>query len=337
MRVTPRLAPFALLAACASARDRALARPARAAAQSASRVAPARRRWSRARPRGGAADPRRGRAARGAGGARVHLAPGVGDHRGRRPRERLPRARGAGLTGLRDLDAHLFDPRATSLVEDVETDPHPTVQICHHGRAPRLPRARRLRGATARSRGGLRRRPRGPRRGGARDGRPGPRWPSAPAASAGDRAPDERAPRRHRAPRLPARRGPTRSDFAAGGARRARPPDPDRCYTFAAVADGEVRDADPSCLTLRVTRSHATFVTRATPQCNSARPLPPRSRWRCGARSGARRRRAPGVSADAASLGGANAMVAGRAVRDGGARSPRADDARGIRLAAAGG
>lgn len=35
-----------------------------------------------------------------------------------------------GTTGFRDLDAHLYDPNGDVVVEDVETDTHPTVQLC---------------------------------------------------------------------------------------------------------------------------------------------------------------------------------------------------------------
>ena len=40
--------------------------------------------------------------------------------------------------GIRDLDAAIFAPSGELIAEDVQPDPHPTLQLCSHGRAKRL-------------------------------------------------------------------------------------------------------------------------------------------------------------------------------------------------------
>ena len=150
-----------------------------------------------------------------------------------------------GSTGLRDLDAHLFDPAGALLVEDVETDPHPTVQLCTTAarRVYHVLDAYEGNGAYAvaafvTDRAGL-----------AEVARVVGGQPGMAVGTGGERSEIER--RMNELRDGIARRGfqpvggPSRADFAAAGARRVPiPVTPDRCYTFAAVADGEVRDAD---------------------------------------------------------------------------------------------
>jgi hypothetical protein len=150
-----------------------------------------------------------------------------------------------GSTGLRDLDAHLFDPAGELLVEDVETDPHPTVQICttaarrvYHVLDAYEGNGTFVVAAFVTDREGL-----------AEVTRVVGGQPGMAVGTGGERSEIER--RMNEIRDGIARRGfqpvgsPSRSDFVAAGARRVPiAVTPDRCYTFAAVAEGEVRDAD---------------------------------------------------------------------------------------------
>lgn len=151
--------------------------------------------------------------------------------------------------GVHDLDAHLFDPSGDMLVEDVETDAHPTVNLCasearrvfhvidaYEGQGAYLVAGfvtdRRGLDEVARVVGG---------------------HPGTAGATGGARGELER-----RVTELRdgiARRGfqptgdPTRFALSAGGRVRAPfPVTPDRCYTFAAFADGALQDVDLAVL-----------------------------------------------------------------------------------------
>lgn len=147
--------------------------------------------------------------------------------------------------GVHDLDAQLYDPDGDMLVEDVETDSHPTVQLCAD--APRrvfhMIAAYEGNGAYAvgsflTNREGLDAISR------AVGGHPGT------AGAAGTARSD--LERRVSALRDGiARRGfqptgdPTRLNLGAGGRVRAPfPVTPDRCYTFGAFADGDLVDVN---------------------------------------------------------------------------------------------
>lgn len=148
-------------------------------------------------------------------------------------------------SGVHDLDAQLYDPDGDMLVEDVETDSHPTVQIC--AEAPRrvfhMIAAYEGNGAYAvgsflTNREGLDAISR------AVGGHPG----TAGAAGAA------RSELERRVSTLRdgiSRRGfqptgdPTRLNLGAGGRVRAPfPVTPDRCYTFGAFADGDLVDVN---------------------------------------------------------------------------------------------
>ncbi|MFO0608931.1 MAG: hypothetical protein U0324_37540 [Polyangiales bacterium] len=313
MRVTPRLAPFALLAACASARGSGAcpAPGAAVAAQSASRVAPAEALVARVRE---VEQQTRGAGVRLAG----LVAHGFISHQASVttavdvPENGCLALVALGSTGLRDLDAHLFDPAGDLLVEDVETDPHPTVQICTTAarRVYHVLDAYEGNGAFAvaafvADRAGL-----------AEVARAMGGQAAMAVGTGGERSEIER--RMNELRDGIARRGfqpvggPTRSDFAAAGARRVPVPvTPDRCYTFAAVADGEVRDAD-----LVVYDAAGDAIARDVRDARDATvqlcpPVAATLAVEVRARSG------PGVvalqayQADAASLGGANALWLG--------------------------
>jgi hypothetical protein len=147
--------------------------------------------------------------------------------------------------GVHDLDAQLYDPDGDMLVEDVETDSHPTVQLCAD--APRrvfhMIAAYEGNGAYAvgsflTDRAGLDAISR------AVGGHPGT------AGAAGSARSD--LERRVSALRDGiARRGfqptgdPTRLNLGASGRVRAPfPVTPDRCYTFGAFADGDLVDVN---------------------------------------------------------------------------------------------
>lgn len=148
-------------------------------------------------------------------------------------------------SGVHDLDAQLYDPDGEMLVEDVETDSHPTVQLCAD--APRrvfhLISAYEGQGAFVVAsfltrREGLDHIAR------AVGGHPGTAGASGPARS--------ELERRVSALRDGiARRGfqptgdPTRLSLSAGGrVRTAVPVTPDRCYTLGAFADGDLVDVN---------------------------------------------------------------------------------------------
>jgi hypothetical protein len=217
-----------------------------------------------------------------------------------------------GSTGLRDLDAHLFDPAGALLVEDVETDPHPTVQLCTTAarRVYHVLDAYEGNGAYAvaafvTDRAGL-----------AEVSRVVGGQPGMAVGTGGERSEIER--RMNELRDGIARRGfqpvggPSRADFAAAGARRVPiPVTPDRCYTFAAVADGEVRDAD-----LVVYDANGEAIARDVREARDAtvQLCPPvASTLAVEVRAGS----GPGIvalqayQADAASLGGANALWLG--------------------------
>lgn len=150
-----------------------------------------------------------------------------------------------GSTGLRDLDAHLYDPAGDLLVEDVEADAHPTVQICttaarrvYHVLDAYEGNGAYVVAAFVSDRAGL-----------AELARVIGGQPGMAVGSGGERSELER--RMNELRDGIARRGfqpvggPTRSEFSAAGVRRVPVPvTPDRCYTLAAVAEGGVRDAD---------------------------------------------------------------------------------------------
>ncbi len=217
-----------------------------------------------------------------------------------------------GSTGVRDLDAHLFDPSGDVLVEDVETDPHPTVQLCastprrvYHMLEAYEGNGAYLVAAFATDRGGLNQIAR------VMGGHPA----TAPGAG-GERSEIER--RINELRDGIARRGfqpsgePTRADYAAAGA--VRVPlvvTPDRCYTVAAVADASVRDAN-----LAVYDAQGELIAR------DERPAQDAVLQLCPAVSGplsveVRAVTGPGTvvlqafSADAATLGGASALWLG--------------------------
>ncbi len=149
--------------------------------------------------------------------------------------------------GIRDLDAHLFDPNGELVAEDVETDAHPTVQLCATGsrRVYHVIEAFEGQGAyvVARfvtDRSGLDEVAR------VVGGHPG-----TAAGAGGDRSGAERRlnelregiGRRGFAPSGDA----TRADFPSAGAQRfPLAVTPDRCYTLAALADGDITDTDLS-------------------------------------------------------------------------------------------
>lgn len=147
--------------------------------------------------------------------------------------------------GVHDLDARLFDPDGDMLVEDVESDAHPTVQLCasearrvfhvinaYEGQGAflvaRFVTDRRGLDEVARVVGG----------------RPGTAGETGAARGELERRVTELRDGI-------ARRGfqptgdPTRLSLGEGGSVRAAfPVTPDRCYTFGAFADGELQDVD---------------------------------------------------------------------------------------------
>lgn len=147
--------------------------------------------------------------------------------------------------GVHDLDAQLYDPDGDMLVEDVETDSHPTVQLCadaprrvFHMIAAYEGNGAYVVGSFLTNREGLDAISR------AVGGHPGT------AGAAGSARSD--LERRVSALRDGiARRGfqptgdPTRLNLGAGGRVRAPfPVTPDRCYTFGAFADGDLGDVN---------------------------------------------------------------------------------------------
>jgi hypothetical protein len=217
-----------------------------------------------------------------------------------------------GSTGLRDLDAHLFDPAGALLVEDVETDPHPTVQLCTTAarRVYHVLDAYEGNGAYAvaayvSDRAGL-----------AEVARVVGGQPGTAVGTGGERSEIER--RMNELRDGIARRGflpvggPSRADFAAAGARRVPfPVTPDRCYTFAAVADGEVTDAD-----LIVYDANGEAIARDVRDARDATvqlcpPVAATLALEVRASSGPGIVALQGYQADAASLGGPNALWLG--------------------------
>lgn len=217
-----------------------------------------------------------------------------------------------GSTGVRDLDAHLFDPSGDLLVEDIETDSHPTVQLCtstarrvYHVLEAYEGNGAYLVAAFVSDRAGF-----------AQIARVVGGHPATAAGAGGERSDIER--RMNELRDGIARRGfqpsgdPTRADFAAPGALRV--PlivTPDRCYTLAAVADGQVRDAD-----LAVYDPQGELIARDERPAHDAAlqlcpPVPVTLSVEVRARAGSGTVVLQSFSADAASLGGANALWLG--------------------------
>lgn len=152
--------------------------------------------------------------------------------------------------GVHDLDAHLFDPNGSLVVEDVERDAHPTVQLCaaearrvyHVIEAFDGEGAYLVAGFLSDSREGLDAVAR------AVGGHPGTAGSAGAGGSDLERRLNElRDGISHRGfvPTGDTQRG----EFARPGAQRFPVPvTPDRCYTLAALGDGEVRDVDLSVL-----------------------------------------------------------------------------------------
>jgi hypothetical protein len=217
-----------------------------------------------------------------------------------------------GSTGVRDLDAHLFDPSGDLLVEDVETDSHPTVQLCtsaprrvYHVLEAYEGNGAYLVAAFVTDRAGF-----------AQIARVVGGHPGTAAGAGGERSDIER--RMNELRDGIARRGfqpsgdPTRADFPTPGALRV--PlivTPDRCYTLAAVADTEVRDAD-----LAVYDAQGELIARDERPAHDATlqlcpPVPGTLSVEVRARSGAGTVVLQAFSADSASLGGSNALWLG--------------------------
>ncbi len=149
-------------------------------------------------------------------------------------------------TGVRDLDAHLFDPSGDLLVEDVETDAHPTVQLCtsEARRVYHVIEAFEGQGAwlialfAARDRSSLE------GVGAVLGGRPG-------TAGGGGASRSDIERRLGEFRDGIARRGfqvsgdPSRLEFSASGSLRLPlPVTPDRCVTLGAFAEGGIADVD---------------------------------------------------------------------------------------------
>jgi hypothetical protein len=219
-----------------------------------------------------------------------------------------------GTEGLRDLDAHLFEPGGDLLVEDVETDPHPTVQLCarearrvYHVLEAYEGQGAYLVASFVSERAGLERVAR------VVGGHPG-----VAAGTGGERSDLERRMNEFRDG--VARRGfqpsgdPARADFTGTGAMRfPLPVTPDRCYTLAAVAEGEVSNADLSVYDL----DGDEIVRDVRPDRDAyAQFCPPAAATlsvevRAGANSGAGAVVLQAFAADAAALGGANTLWLG--------------------------
>ncbi len=217
-----------------------------------------------------------------------------------------------GSSGVRDLDAHLFDPSGDLLVEDVETDSHPTVQLCttaprrvYHVLEAYEGNGAYLVAAFVTDRAGFN-----------QIARVVGGHPATAAGAGGERSDIER--RMNELRDGIARRGfqpsgdPTRADFPAPGALRV--PlivTPDRCYTLAAIADANVTAAD-----LAVFDPQGELIARdvrpshdATVQLCPAVPgtLSVEVRGRAGAGTVVLQ----AFAADAAALGGSNALWLG--------------------------
>ncbi|MEZ4408855.1 MAG: hypothetical protein R3A52_20635 [Polyangiales bacterium] len=218
-------------------------------------------------------------------------------------------------TGVRDIDARLFDPGGDVVTEDVEPDAHPTVQVCASERAPRrvwhVLEAYDGQGAFAIARYDV---PQGQSDAVARviGGRPG----VAPGGSEG-RSELERRVLEFRDGIV--RRGFTlygegrRVAFAGQGASRLPVRvTPEQCYTAAAFAEGDVTDVD-----LRVFDPDGEEVVRDLgPERDAFAQFCPLASgtWsvEVSSRGGSGNAILQAFAADAASVGGANALWLGQ-------------------------
>ncbi len=220
-----------------------------------------------------------------------------------------------GTGGIRDLDAHLFDPTGDLLVEDLETDAHPTVQLCassprrvYHVLDAYEGSGAYVLAALLTDRAGL-----------ATVARVLGGHPGVAAGEGGARSEVER--RLNELRDGIARRGflpvgePTRTDFPAAGA--VRVPlivTPDRCYTVAAVAGGNLRDVDLRLydpqgeLAARDERPSVDATLQLCP------PAPGTYAVEVRARGGDGMAVLQSFAADAAALGGSNALWLGERV-----------------------
>jgi hypothetical protein len=220
-----------------------------------------------------------------------------------------------GTSGVHDLDAHLYDPGGELLIEDVENDAHPTVQLCatearrvyHHLEAFEGSGAY-LVAVFHTDRQGL------AQVGNAVGGRP-----ALAAGGGGERSAIER--RMNELRDGIARRGfhpvgdPTRADFpSAGTVRLPYVVTPDHCYTLAAVSDNSIRDVD-----LAVYDAQGELLARDERPSQDATlqlcpPIAATLSVEVRVREGNGFAVLQGFAADAASLGGANALWLGERV-----------------------
>lgn len=213
--------------------------------------------------------------------------------------------------GVRDLDAHLFDPSGELVVEDIETDAHPTVQLC--ASAPRrvyhVMEAYEGQGAWVVARF------RSDRAGfdalaSAVGGRPA-------AAAGGPRGRSDIERRINEARESVAPRGfapsgdATRLDFAASGTMQVPlAVTPDRCYTLVALGVGDVTDLDVQVrdvdgeVMARDVRSARDAQVQFCPRSAATLAVEVRA-------SGAGDAVLQAFAADAASVGGANTLWLG--------------------------
>jgi hypothetical protein len=157
-------------------------------------------------------------------------------------------------TSIHDLDAHLFDPDGNVIVEDIETDPHPTVQLCatdarrvYHVIETFVSDSNASEGHGAYAIGVFR----SDRHGleavaRAIGGHPGQALSSSNNGTDAERRLSELREGIGRRGFLP-NADTIRATFtAAGSVRYPLNVVPDRCYTYAALAEGELHDVDIS-------------------------------------------------------------------------------------------
>jgi hypothetical protein len=227
--------------------------------------------------------------------------------------------------GISDLDAHLFAPDGEMLAEDVEEDNHPTVQLCaveprrvYHVLEAYAGQGAYVIAAFATDRRGLETVAQ------AVGGRPGTAASASATASDAERRLTELRDgiaRRGFTPSADVQRAP----FAAAGALRFPVAvTPDRCYTFAAFAEGAITDAD-----LGVYDADGEEIARdVRPERDAFVQLCPASAGTLALE--VRARPGPGVvvvqafAADAASLGGANTLWLGERTAWGASATPLA-------------
>lgn len=223
--------------------------------------------------------------------------------------------------GIRDLDAHLFSPEGDVLAEDIETDNHPTVQLCAseprrvyhvieaYEEGPGAPAQGAYAIATFVSdRQGLEQVAR------LIGGRPGTALTAGATASEAERRLGELRVGIARRGFLPAGDVVRTSFPVAGATRLPLPVTVDRCYTIAAIADGSLTDTDVSV-----------YDTEGEEIARDVRPEKDAFVQFCPAASGTlsieiRATPGPGqvlvqsFAADAATVGGANTLWLGERV-----------------------